>query len=208
MDTSFRRVPARRQLEEVSQKLNNLQRLLGSGQAQYDLSLASDNATEPIGVAVHSAEPLSSRPDIQPDREVQQQSLPTSTKLEVSTAQRDSPLSIRFLQLDEDTPSASWTLGGVTVTYDVAKALFIHFDKHKWRHVPILQPCKSLQGLFAASDLLFWTILLQSASNHGLYGSYYSELLPHHRGLLSASLLGVSQLCLTAISTEHHLLIC
>ena len=191
MDSSFRSVPARRQLEEVSQKLNNLQRLLDSnqtGQREKVHSMKYTGQSEQDSPAAVAAAPGPTRPA---QGLAAQMPLPGWSE----SAPRILPPSFSqpgFLHLQEESSTNSWTLGGITVTYHVAKALFTHFNDHKWHHIPVLQVCTRLQDLFASSDLLFWTIILQAARNHGLYGSYYLDLLPHHRLLLGASLLGVS----------------
>lgn len=208
MDSSFRRVPARRQLEEVSQKLNNLQRLLDSNQSpmagtntrrfvnqphtQSYVAPAGAGTSEPIGL--DQATGLAAQLPLPGWSQAPARPIPAV------------PSEDGFLRLEEEDKQSCWTLGGVTVTYEVATALFLHFSENKWHHIPVIQHCRKLQDVYTSSNLLFWTIILQAARNHGLYESYYTDLLPHHRLLLGTSLLGVCKLAICSIYSSSSLI--
>ena len=70
--------------------------------------------------------------------------------------------------------------------------MYCSFDKHLYRHLPILEPCTSVHALYNSSTLLFWTILLVTCGGprNAKYGSYYRAILPYQQEMLASNFLG------------------
>jgi Fungal Zn(2)-Cys(6) binuclear cluster domain len=190
MDPSFKRVPARRQLEEVSERLINLQRSLGLNE---DSSLPSAAASVPNP-------PRFDRLSDQPEREPLRRS---STGQESSESFVQLETDLKFLDLDDEPREGQWTLGDVTLSYQEVLPLFEHFDSALSRHVPFLEPCNSLHRLYNSNDLLFWTIALTACRLYNQYDDLYRRLSPHHRTLMAIRTFGSR----VTLETIHSLLL-
>ena len=163
MDPAFKRVPARRQLEEVSNRLNDLQRSLGLDHGRgLPRSIAGLEQT-PSVVPEFSTR---SRDDSYHGR----------VSIASSTPSNDpAPSQATFLNI-RATEHGSWKLGHVTIDADTVLVLFRHFDELLFRHCPYLEPCTSLHELHNSSPLLFWTIILESCRLYGEYDLLYIDL--------------------------------
>lgn len=177
MDPSFKRVPARRQLEEVSERLINLQRSLG---------LDEDSTLPPVASNV----PIPPRFDRLTSATNQDRVQEESTDQHKTKAAEILEPGIRFLDLQEEPQHGQWTIGDVTVSYRDTLILFKHFDAVLSRHVPFLEPCHSLYSMHKTNHLLFWTIVLISCRLYNHYDELYQRLLPHHRVLISTRVFG------------------
>ena len=182
MDSSFRRVPARRQLEEVSNRLNVLQRSIAMNQTAPTGDIITGNLiSDPVQWNIPSqADPAS-------------QSLHRRTSSVPYSTTVGSPMTVtsRWLDLDDQAMDLTWQIGDIVVNYEDSVTLFHHFDEVLHRHLPIQEPCTSIQALYESSELLYWAIILTSARMHALYGNLYQELVPHVRALIPTKMLEV-----------------
>ncbi|KAI4148687.1 MAG: hypothetical protein LQ340_004995, partial [Diploschistes diacapsis] len=180
MDPTFKRVPARRQLEEVSNRLNHLQRSLG-----LDQNLPAQAGLEDYMRLSHRPEPIRQLP------------LPggyTSSISDASSLPDDSSSSyngpIQFYALENENETGSWTLGDVTFNAHQVRTLFKHFDETHYKHGPFLEPCTSLNSYYQSSELLFWTVCMTGCFVFNEFDQYHYKLIPHHRLLLSSKMMG------------------
>ena len=196
MDPTFKRVPARRQLEEVSNRLANLQKSLGLDQNAASPGMHID---APHLARIEGRQSTADRqlPDPRPRRPSHYSSGPSSP------IDHPSPQYARFFDHIDDTEQGSWTLGEMTLRADQILPLFHHFDTVLWRHIPILEPCHSLASLHQTNELLFWTIVLVSSRLYNEYNALYVQLAPLHRTLLSNCMLGQR----TSLKTIHAILL-
>ena len=181
MDPTFKRVPARRALEEVSNRLNHLQRSLG-----LDQNLPASAGLEDYMRLSHRPEPIRQLP------------LPGGYGSSISDASSppdDSSSSTtyagptNFLQLENEYETGSWTLGDVTFNADQVRDLFKHFDESHYKHGPFLEPCTSLHAYYESSKLLFWTVCMTGCFVYNEFDQYHYKLIPHHRLLLSSKMM-------------------
>lgn len=177
MDPTFKRVPARRQLEEVSNRLNHLQRSLGLDQT-------------PGAATLEDYMRRSHRPDVK--------QLPFPATYTSSISDASSPMDdtsnfagpVHFYALENETEQGTWTLGDVTLDASQVRSLFKHFDDTHYKHGPFLEPCTSLHAYYESSKLLFWTICMIGCFVFNEYDPLYYKILPHHRQLLSSKMMG------------------
>lgn len=62
---------------------------------------------------------------------------------------------------------------------------FLSFAAHYLHHLPILDLTKSIDSIWSDNQLLFWTIVIASASKHPRYSSYFGPLQVPVKHLLS-----------------------
>ena len=182
IDQTFKRVPARQQLQEVSNRLNSLQRSLGLDQ----------NPHLPASASLEDYIRHSRRPD-DIRRAVPQSHFSdyTQTSSDLGFApdgQSAGPL--HFLELDSLDEQGVWQLGDVVLDANTIRVLFNHFNETHFRHTPFLEPCTSLLQYYQSSELLFWTVVLSSCFMYNDFHELHGRLLPYHRQLLSAKMLG------------------
>ena len=197
MDASFKRVPARRQLEEMSKRLNNLQKSLG---LEKNPNFSSPGSLEDY--MRHSSRPDDVKRTLAQPRHL---GLIGGIISESSSVPEDhpSPGSYGFLNLDNKDEQGSWTLGDVTLEATTVRILFKHFEETHWRHIPILEPCKSLHKYYESSELLFWTVAMVSCFLFNEYDDIHYKLLQHHRQLLSLKMMGER----VSLKTIHAMLL-
>ena len=193
MDPSFKRVPARKQLEEVSNRLNNLQRSLGLDQ----------NPHIPPSASLQDYMRHSQRPDDFQRSQARQADFGRVSSEPSTPDSHPPPKMDKFLILEDVNEQGSWTLGDVTVDADTVRVLFKHFDETHWYHAPWLEPCTSLHAYYQTSELMFWTVVLTSCFLFNEYDDVHYQLLSHHRALLSAKMLGER----VSLKTIHAMLI-
>ena len=182
IDQTFKRVPARKQLEEVSNRLNSLQRSLGLDQ----------NPHLPASASLEDYIRHSHRPD-DIRRSVPQSRFSDFTQTSSDTGlgpDLQSAEPANFLELDDPEEQGGWQLGDIALDADMVRVLFSHFNDTHWRHVPFLEPCTSLHAYYRSSELLFWTVVLSSCFMFNEYHDLHGRLLPYHRQLLSTKMLG------------------
>jgi hypothetical protein len=177
MDPTFKRVPARKQLEEVTNRLMKLQRSLGLDE---DLKLSSK-------VTPKNQHPT---PESLPTRRIEYNIPSKASGFSGSDYDPSSPFDNKFLEISDEPAEGNWTLGTVTLNYPQVLQLFQHFDKVLWRHVPFVEPCNSLHRLYQNNDLLFWTIVYVSARLNNEFNQLCVPLIQHHRMLLASRVFG------------------
>ena len=195
MDAFFKRVPARRQLEEMSKRLNNLQRSLGLEK--------SPNFSSPGSLEDYMRH---SRPDDVKRSLAQPRNLGLIGHISSETPASDDlppPHVSSFLNLDSNDEQGSWTLGDVTLEANTVRTLFKHFEETQCRHLPILEPCTSLHKYYQSSELLFWTVIMVSCFLFNEYDDIHYKLLTHHRQLLSSKMMGER----ASVKTIHAMLL-
>ena len=182
-------------MEEVSNRLNSLQRSLGLDQ----------NPHLPASASLEDYIRHSRRPDdigrgVPHSRfsDFTQASSDTGTGPDYQSAEPPN-----FLELDNPDEQGCWQLGDVALNADTIRVLFRHFNETHWRHVPFLEPCTSLHAYYHASELLFWTIVLSSCCMFNEFHEVHGRLLPYHRTLLSTKMLGER----VSLRTIHAMLI-
>ena len=195
IDQTFKRVPARKQLEEVSNRLNSLQRSLGLDQNPH--LPASASLEDYIR---HSHRPDDIRRSVPQSgfSDFTQTSSDTGLGPDIHSAEPPS-----FLELESVDEQGCWQLGDVALNADIIRLLFNHFNETHWRHVPFLEPCTSLHGYYQSSELLFWTVVLSSCFMFNEFHEVHGRLLPYHRQLLSAKMLGER----VSLKTIHAMLL-
>ena len=196
MDASFKRVPARRQLEEMSKRLNNLQKSLG---LEKNPNFSSPGSLEDY--MRHSR-----RPDDVKRTLAQPRNLGLIGRVSSDASTPEDHLSLEsstFLNLESNDEQGSWKLGDVTLEAKTVRALFKHFEETHWRHIPILEPCTSLHGYYESSELLFWTIIMVSCFLFNEYDDIHYKLLTYHRALLSSKMIGER----VSLKTIHAMLL-
>ena len=148
MDSTFKGMPARRQLEEVSTRLNDLQRSLGFDQPA--------TLPEPAwNIKETSADPSTDGVHWRPGPN---QSLGTAFVRQSSNSlslaeERTSCRS--WSTPDNQREDGSWPIDDMILHSDTILALFEHFDKNLYPHLTILEPCTSSYTLYQSSSTLF-----------------------------------------------------
>ena len=186
MDPHFRRVPARRALEDVASRLNIIQEALGLDPATQSSASLSETLR------------WSRRPDIR------QLPLPGSSYhgSDMSSPTEDPSTARHFYAIEDESETGTWTLGDVTFDAEQIRLLFKHFDETHYKHGPFLEPCTSLHTYHKNSELLFWTITMIGCFVFNEYDKFYWKLLPFHRTLLSSKMMGNR----VTLSTVHAML--
>ena len=179
MDPTFKRVPARRALEEMSNRINHLQQSLG-----IDQNLPASAGLEDYMRNSHRPEPIKQIP------------LPggyTSSISDASSPPDDASSTwagpTHFLALEDEHETGTWTLGDVSLNADQVRLLFKHFDESHYKHGPFLEPCTSLHGYYESSELLFWTVCMTGCFVFNEFDELHYRLIPHHRLLLSSKMM-------------------
>ena len=177
MDPTFKRVPARRQLEEVSNRLNHLQRSLGLDQTAGAATLEDYMRR-------------SHRPDVKqlPFPGTYTSSISDASSPPDDTSNFAGP--IHFYALENELEQGTWVLGDITLDASQVRTLFKHFDDTHYKHGPFLEPCTSLHAYYESSKLLFWTVCMIGCFVFNEYDALYYKILPHHRQLLSSKMMG------------------
>lgn len=197
MDSTFKRVPARRQLEDVSTRLSHLQRSLGLGQ-DHPLS-GPPNHVYRSNSGLFLGDP-------EKQQEVQQRAESSRPRLYDPSPSSDEDVSTsKWLHLGTPQEDRSWVVENVSLETDIVLALFQHFDQYLWHHVPFLEPCTSLRELYRSSPFLFWTIMLIASRTNGTgpHTEVYDMLRPHVQSMLSAIIMDSRP----SIETLHAMLI-
>ena len=191
MDPHFKRIPARRQLEDVAKGLKDMQAALG----------IEPNHTGPRNLSDYIRR--SHRPDLR------QMPLPgpgyqASISDDSLTSEDYIPASasINFYALENENEVGVWTLEDVSFNAKEIRILFKHFDETHYKHGPFLEPCTSLHAYYKNSELLFWTVTMISCYLFSEYEGFYWRLLPHHRKLLSTKMMENR----VTLSTVHAML--
>ena len=202
MDSSFKRVPARKQLEEVTNRLMNLQRSLGLNE---EFTAPSSSRPSPGGPVRHSQ---SETHGSHSERLLEHASQGLRTHSAAPSAADSDPASpheSKFLDSIDEPAEGQWTLGTVTLEYSQVLRLFRHFDKVLWRHAPFVEPLGSLHRLHKTSELLFWTMVLVSArlNSDGDSATIWSSLIQPHRALLFSTIFVTKQ----KLETIHAILL-
>ena len=162
MDPTFRSMLARHNLEEVFTNPSNLQEPLRLNQHPT----ASGSAQNLRGIAntISTQVPLW-RP--------RQQKSPGFSSTDDSSNSLSPPEDCvggrQWLVLGNPQEEGSWPIGNMIIHSDTVSALFEHFDKKLDPHIPILEPCTSLNMLYQTSAILFWTIVFVSCRENPLY---------------------------------------
>ena len=198
IDQTFKRVPARKQLEEVSNRLNSLQRSLGLDQ----------NPHLPASASLEDYIRHSRRPDdigrTAPQSRFSDFTFTSSSDpAAYSAPDVQSAEPANFLELENLDEQGAWQLGDVVLDAPTVRLLFHHFNETHWRHVPFLEPCTSLHAYHQSSELLFWTVVLSSCFMFNEFHDVHGRLLPFHRQLLSTKMLGER----ASLRTVHALLL-
>lgn len=186
MDPHFKRVPARRALEDVASRLNYLQEALGLDPTAQTSATLSETLRR------------SRRPDIR------QLPFPGSSYQgsDLSSPTEEPSIDRRFYAIEDESETGIWQLGDVTFNADKLRLLFRHFDETHYKHGPFLEPCTSLYAYHDKSELLFWTIAMIGCYVFNEHDEFYWKLLPHHRTLLSSRMMGNR----VTLSTVHAML--
>ena len=197
MDSTFKRVPARRQLEDVSTRLSHLQQSLGLGQSDALSAARGTSYSTNSGLFLGDPE----RP-----QEVQQRAESFRPRLydPPSSSEEDVPGS-NWLHLGTPLEDGVWVIENVSLDTVTVLALFHHFDQYHRQHVQFLEPCTSLRDLYASTPFLFWTIILVASrkSGNGIHTDIHDVLQPHVQKMLSARVLDLKP----SIKALHAVLI-
>ncbi|KAI0903702.1 hypothetical protein F4823DRAFT_568430 [Ustulina deusta] len=106
--------------------------------------------------------------------------------LEIPVQASEPPSSDRFpflfTNVTERLPEFS--IGGITIPPRTIVELIQHFGYQYHAHAHFIQPIESLARFYAASPLLFWTIILLASQYHGEHSGLYEQLLLPHEELL------------------------
>ncbi|MCJ1400630.1 hypothetical protein MMC11_003838 [Xylographa trunciseda] len=196
MDSAFRRVPARRQLEEVSTRLSNLQKSLGLDQLA-NLSTSAQNLRDASSNTSTHGLQWRSGPQQSP---TSSSARPSSNSLSPSESRTGGR---QWLMLDNPREEGSWPIGDMILHSNTVLALFEHFDTTLDPHLPILEPCTSLYALYQSSATLFWTIVLVACRENPLYRHLYDKLAPFVRDKLSLKLMDLPH----SLTTLHAILL-
>jgi len=180
MDSAFKRVPARRQLEDVSSRLSHLQRSLGLG--QDDPLPGAPNTVYRTNSSLFLGDP-------EQLQEVQQRAESSRPSLyDPSPSSDEAGSASKWLHLEAPHDDGSWVIENVSLDTDTVLALFQHFDQHHWHHVQFLEACTSLRELYLSSPFLFWTIISTASrkTGNGPHTDVHDMLQPHVLAMLSA----------------------
>lgn len=195
MDSTFRRVPARRQLEEVSTRLSDLQASLGLDQhTSLSVSTRDNSEANPNQVlnALHW-KPISH--ETSGSSTLGFNKSPSSGEEQTFTK--------RWLMLRNPREEGSWPVAQMNVNADTVLSLFGHFDKYLSPHTAFLEPCKSLHEYYQSSKTLFWTIILVACREHPVHNGLYPKLQPYVQAVLSSGSTDLSQ----PLKTLHAILL-
>ncbi|KAJ3576208.1 hypothetical protein NPX13_g3786 [Xylaria arbuscula] len=92
------------------------------------------------------------------------------------------PFPIFYTHVTEPLPD--FTIDNLTIPARTVVELIQHFGNQYHAHAHFIQPINSLAHFYAASPLLFWTILLIASHYHIEHSSLYDKLLLPHEKLL------------------------
>ncbi|MCJ1247809.1 hypothetical protein MMC30_005024 [Trapelia coarctata] len=197
MDSTFKRVPARRQLEDVSTRLSHLQRSLGLGQ-DHALSAATGTVYKThAGLFLGDPEKL---------QEVQQRAESSRPRHYDPSPSSDEDVSgANWLHLGTPQEDGTWVIENVSLNTDTVLALFHHFDQYHWQHVQFMEPCTSIRDLYASAPFLFWTIILIASrkSGNGIHTDIHGVLQPHVQAMLASRVMDLKP----SIKALHAMLI-
>ncbi|KAE9373138.1 hypothetical protein N431DRAFT_406474 [Stipitochalara longipes BDJ] len=203
LDPSFKRMPMRGRLEQITKKLNHLQHALVLDQrhtpqinhssAQQDIPAQSNQATGgSSGVArLETTETISSS----------------------SSGSSTSCFGLDILG-DDFSAIESKQLGDVFVTGETVGDLFLHFYSFRHRHLPIISTQTSVNDLYNSSPILFWTIIVVSSHQNPHHSDLHLNLEEPYKNLLSTLLIkpitslktlqAILLLCLWPFSVKHQ----
>lgn len=156
MDASFKRVPARHRIKELTNQLDQMKRMK-----------TLDTAVEPPDIALrpHPETAGGRRTSDFSNNNTNQHGGSITSNSSISPSASSSLSHAKFLLLNELSTPKQWRLGDVTISQEVVLDLFHQFEEFYYPHFCILEPVTSLTKLSRDSSLLFWTIL-QVASRH------------------------------------------
>ncbi|KAL2352407.1 hypothetical protein BJ546DRAFT_987614, partial [Cryomyces antarcticus] len=157
MDSSFKRVPARRRVEELTNQLSKIQRTLTLEQVAESSDNIWGNALRTRPRASRSASNASVTP--------------------LSVTGTSSRWFDRTEHQQRLAHHEQWTIGDVTIEHFTIVDLLLQFEQFYYPHCPILEPIASPQELFGKSDLLFWTVVLTASRHHPQHSPLYEQML-------------------------------
>ncbi|PMD32666.1 hypothetical protein L207DRAFT_571949 [Hyaloscypha variabilis F] len=122
-----------------------------------------------------------------------------------------------FFYRDENArnlPAAPMSLGHTLIETSQAENLLDHFQKHYYRHCPILHANRTAASIFRSSPFLFWTIIIISSRFHPTLAQIYQAVVTPYRELLGEvlagpittleSIHGIIMLCLWPLAVDRQ----
>jgi hypothetical protein len=201
MDSTFKRVPARRQLKEVSEKLSNLERSLGVAGNASSRSPGSTASPQSSG---SSSQQFRSMPRLFTDVAVNNLTLTKQRKsVDSSSPYAESMTPQGWLHLQDIQEQDSWNIANITLGTPEVVHWFQVFESIYYRFVPFLERVTSLKTLHEQSPLLFWTIILISMRGRNDTNDVREALGQIHKNLLLSKILEIP----VQLKTLHAVLI-
>ncbi|KAE9369861.1 hypothetical protein N431DRAFT_493580 [Stipitochalara longipes BDJ] len=190
----FHRLIFNSRLNDVTSQLTAIQQTLGR--------LSSNSGTLPSQAPSANAVSEPSEPHITP-LSVVENSYDTSDET--------------FFYRDEhvgNLPATPMSLGQTLIEASQAEILFDHFQKHYYRHCPILHANRTTDSIFRSSPFLFWTIIIISSRFHPTLTQTYQTVVTPYRNLLGKvlaepittleSIHGIIMLCIWPLAVDRQ----